>query len=62
MKHLLLLLALTIASTAFATDSKKDDKKTKCVPSKEVVCQETLKNKERPTPKKPKEVPVISTK
>ena len=55
MKQLLLLLALTIASTAFAADAKKADTKEKCVPSKEVVCQDSLKGKERPTPKKKKE-------
>ena len=55
MKQLLVLLALTIASTAFAADAKKADKKEKCVPSKEVVCQDSLKGKERPTPKKKKE-------
>jgi hypothetical protein len=58
MKQLLVLLALTIASTAFAAEPAKKEpakKAEKCVPSKEVVCQDSLKGKERPTPKKKKE-------
>ena len=58
MKQLLLLLALTIASAAFAAEPAKKEpakKVEKCIPSKEVVCQDSLKGKERPTPKKKKE-------
>jgi len=40
-----------LTSNAIAAD-KKDTKKEKCVPSKEVVCKDSLKGKERPTPKK----------
>jgi hypothetical protein len=43
-----------LMSNAFAAE-KKDTKKEKCVPSKEVVCKDSLKGKERPTPKKKKE-------
>ena len=53
MKHLLTILALAVASTAFAADkapAKKVEKK--CVPSKEVVCDKNLQGKTRPTPKK----------
>jgi uncharacterized membrane protein len=40
-----------------ATDNKATVKKEKCVPSKEVVCQDSLKGKTRPTPKKKTETP-----
>jgi uncharacterized membrane protein len=40
-----------------ATDKKAAVKKEKCVPSKEVVCQDSLKGKTRPTPKKKTETP-----
>jgi hypothetical protein len=55
MKHLLAILAMAVASTAFAAEPVKKEpakKVEKCVPSKEVVCDKNLKNKTRPTPKK----------
>jgi len=58
MKHLLAIIAMAVASTAFATEQAKKEpakKVEKCIPSKEVVGQDSLKGKERPTPKKKKE-------
>ena len=57
MKQLLAILAMAVASTAFAADTapaKKEPAKKveKCVPSKEVVCDKNLQGKTRPTPKK----------
>ena len=53
----MLTLAMTTASAAdtqkkATADKKAPAKKEKCVPSKEVVCQDSLKGKTRPTPKK----------
>jgi hypothetical protein len=55
MKQLLAILAMAVASTAFAAEPAKKEpakKVEKCVPSKEVVCDKNLKDKTRPTPKK----------
>jgi hypothetical protein len=55
MKHLIAILAMAVASTAFAAEPAKKEpakKVEKCVPSKEVVCDKNLKDKTRPTPKK----------
>jgi hypothetical protein len=57
MKQLLAILAMAVASTAFAADkapAKKEPAKKveKCVPSKDVVCDKNLQGKTRPTPKK----------
>jgi hypothetical protein len=55
MKQLLAILAMAVASTAFAVEPAKKEpakKVEKCVPSKEVVCDKNLKDKTRPTPKK----------
>jgi len=65
MKNLIALVMLTLAMTVSAADAPKKPaapadkkaqvKKEKCVPSKEVVCQDSLKGKTRPTPKKKEE-------
>ena len=60
MKNLIALIMLTLAMSVSAADAPKKAaadkkapvKKEKCVPSKEVVCQDSLKGKTRPTPKK----------
>lgn len=68
MKNLIALVMLTLAMTVSAADVQKKPaapsadkkapvKKEKCVPSKEVVCQDSLKGKTRPTPKKKEESP-----
>lgn len=64
MKQLIAILALALSTSVFAADAPKKApeakkapaapaaKKEKCVPSKEVICQDSLKGKTRPTPKK----------
>lgn len=60
MKQLIVVLAMALSTAAYADAPKKAPeakkapvvKKEKCVPSKEVVCQDSLKGKTRPTPKK----------
>lgn len=55
----IIMLTLAMASASAAdtpkkatADKKATAKKEKCVPTKEVVCQDSLKGKTRPTPKK----------
>jgi hypothetical protein len=53
-KSLLLIASLMLSTTLMAATPKKNEKKPECKPSKEVVCKDSLKGKERPTPKKKK--------